>query len=336
MSANSPVTKRSSGAPTVTTLKVFNPFILERALPFAAPGFTLLAPGPFEVSFAQARMGDGWLAVGDTKPPLLTRMSCPLDFRLLGFVLDARGEGRIDGQPLLPGMCIFATAGAEIYCRTAERTKWAILYIPQDQAPWTDPHQDTAGRPGDVEASRLFQPKEPHAARLFHQIEKLWTLSLAGMATEDGISQMTQIRDEFFAAWADAVIDELPARRRLRFEHNRLLRMADEYLRSHGKRSVTMGGLSQATGAGEGALRRAFEDILGLPPISYLRLLRLNGIHQELMDASPEEATVNSLRSDWGFKDRAHFARSYAELFGESPEETLRQRRAACQTQPLQ
>jgi hypothetical protein len=93
----------------VTTLKVFNPEILERALPFAAPDFTLLAPGPFAVSFAQARMGDGWLTVGDTKPPILTRMSRPGDFCLLGFVLDARGEGRINGQPLHQGMCMFAT-----------------------------------------------------------------------------------------------------------------------------------------------------------------------------------------------------------------------------------
>ena len=59
MSATRSATKSSSGAPTVTTLKVFNPEILERALPFAAPDFTLLAPGPFAVSFAQARMGDG-------------------------------------------------------------------------------------------------------------------------------------------------------------------------------------------------------------------------------------------------------------------------------------
>ncbi|MCU0573686.1 MAG: helix-turn-helix domain-containing protein [Syntrophobacteraceae bacterium] len=317
-------------------MKSFNPDILERALPFAAPDFTLLAPGPFVVLFAQARMGDGWLAVGDTKPPMLTRMSCPGDFCLLGFVLDARGEGRINGHSLLPGMCMFATAGAEIYCRTAEHTKWAILYIPQDQAPSMGPHQDTADRPGDVEALRLFQPGEPHAGRLFHQIQKLWTLSLAGIATEDGISQMAQIRGDFFAAWANAATDVSPARRRVLFERNRLLRKADEYLRSHGKRSITMRELSRATGAGEGALRRAFEDILGLPPVSYLRLLRLNGIHQELMDASPEQATVESLRSAWGFKDRAKFARSYAALFGESPEETLRQRRAACPTQPLQ
>lgn len=230
---------------------------------------------------------------------------------------------------------MFATSRAEIYCRTAECTKWAILYIPQDQVPSTGPHQDAAGRPGDVETCRLFLPREPHAGPLFLRVQKLWTLSLAGMTADDGISQMAQIRDEFFAAWVDATSNVDPAGRRIRSDLNGLLRRADEILRRHAKKPVTVRELGQAAGAGEGALRRAFKDIIGLPPASYLRLLRLNGIHQELMDASPEEATVESLRSAWGFKDRAEFARSYVEFFGESPEETLRKRRAACPTQPL-
>jgi AraC family ethanolamine operon transcriptional activator len=155
------------------------------------------------------------------------------------------------------------------------------------------------------------------------------------MTVDDGISQMAQIVDEFFAAWVDAASNVDPAGRRMRSDRNGLLRKADEVLPRHAKKPITLRELSQAAGAGEGALRRAFKDIIGLPPASYLLLLRLNGIHQEWMDASPEEATVASLRSAWGFKDRAEFARSYAEFFGESPEETLRKRRAACLTQPL-
>lgn len=327
MSAVGHADKRSSGTLTVTTLKSFDPKVLGWALPFAAPDFVLLAPAPFAVSFAGARFGDCWLTVGDTQPPLLTRMSCPRDFFLLGFLLDAQGEGCLNGQPLLPGMCMLAAAGAELYCRTAERTRWAILYIPAGRTPSRMPGLDATAFAIGRKVLRLFQPEEPNATRLFQHIQGLWTLSLGGITVEDGIHRIHRIMDDFFAAYAQAGIGDSPDMTRARSERYHLVRKADAYLRVHGKRRITLSELSRAAGTSEGALRRAFEHILGLPPIYYAHLIRLNGIHQELIEANPEEATVESLRSSWGFSNGVRLAKSYAELFGENPEATLHKKR---------
>jgi AraC family ethanolamine operon transcriptional activator len=333
MNTMNTVEDRSSiSSPTVTTLNIFNPDVLGRALPFGAPDFTLLAPGSFAASFAQTRLGDGWLSVGDTTPPIITRMMCPEEFCLLGFLLDAKGEGRINGQPASPGTCMFAPAGARIYYRTAFNTKWAALYVPRDKAACTHSPPDTLkprGSHGDLE---LFRPGRPEGRRLFHRVGRLWTRTLAGIATTNGAAEMTQLENDFFAAWTSAKYDESPSMSQARFNRYELLMKADEFLRANVKRPVSMSELTKATEAGEGALRYAFMDILALTPKSYSDILRLNGIHRDLMEATPEETTEESMRRAWSYGESSLFSRSYEELFGETPAETLHRWRRVCPT----
>jgi AraC family ethanolamine operon transcriptional activator len=333
MNAMKTVKDRSSASPTVITLNIFNPDVLGRALPFGEPEFTLLAPGSFAASFAQTRLGDGWLSVGDTTPPIITRMLCPQDFCLLGFLLDAKGEGRINGQPARPGMCIFAPPGARIYYRTALSTKWAALYIPRDKSTCIHRHPDTMKPRASLDGLELFRPGGPEGRRLFLHIGKLWTRTLAGIATMNGTTEITQLENDFLAAWSATRFDDSNAMSLARSKRFELLRNADDYLRANLKRSVSMRDLMEATGASEGALRYAFVDMLGLTPKSYFDILRLNGIHRELMEATPDETTEESLRLAWGYKESDRFSRAYEALFGEPPAETLHRRRSLCPTQ---
>ncbi len=332
MSAMKTAKDRSSTSPTVTTLNIFNPEVLGRALPFGSPDFMLLAPGSFAASFAQTRLGDAWLSVGDTTPPIITRMLCPDDYCLLGFLLDARGEGRLNGQPASPGRCLFAPPGATIYYRTAFSTKWAVVYVPRHGQTCTCRLPDTLKPRGPLGDLELFQPSGPEGRRLFNRIEKLWTRTLAGIATENGATEIAQLENDFIAAWGAAKFDGSPTMSAARFKRYELLQKADEYLRSNVKRSIPMRELTKITGASGGAVRYAFLDILGMTPKSYFDVLRLNGIHQDLMEATPDETTEESLRRAWGYRDPIRFSSSYEELFGETPGETLHRWRKVCPT----
>jgi AraC family ethanolamine operon transcriptional activator len=182
---------------------------------------------------------------------------------------------------------------------------------------------------GDLE---LFQPSGPEGRRLFNRIEKLWTRTLAGIATENGATEIAQLENDFIAAWGAAKFDGSPTMSAARFKRYELLQKADEYLRSNVKRSIPMRELTKITGASGGAVRYAFLDILGMTPKSYFDVLRLNGIHQDLMEATPDETTEESLRRAWGYRDPIRFSSSYEELFGETPGETLHRWRKVCPT----
>jgi AraC-like DNA-binding protein len=56
----------------------------------------------------------------------------------------------------------------------------------------------------------------------------------------------------------------------------------------------------------------------------YLREVRLNRVHDELLSAAPDDVTVSVVASRWGFLHHGRFAEAYRRKFGCSPSATLR------------
>jgi AraC family ethanolamine operon transcriptional activator len=82
--------------------------------------------------------------------------------------------------------------------------------------------------------------------------------------------------------------------------------------------------LCERIGASERTLRHAFQRRFGVPTVTYLRSLRLNGARRELRDADPSLETVTRVAQRWNFRNAGDFAAHYTRLFGERPSETLR------------
>jgi transcriptional regulator GlxA family with amidase domain len=74
---------------------------------------------------------------------------------------------------------------------------------------------------------------------------------------------------------------------------------------------------------GPRALREGFLRHVGWPPLTYLRRVRLERVH-ELRDGSPDETSVTETASRWGFGDSDRFAEVYLRIYGRTPAETLR------------
>lgn len=84
--------------------------------------------------------------------------------------------------------------------------------------------------------------------------------------------------------------------------------------------------LCAATGVSERTLQYAFRTYVGMSPMTYLRLLRLNRVRDVLADASPGTTSVTAIAMDHGFLHLGRFARDYKRLFDQSPSATLGQR----------
>jgi AraC family ethanolamine operon transcriptional activator len=71
------------------------------------------------------------------------------------------------------------------------------------------------------------------------------------------------------------------------------------------------------------SLHRAFFDVLGLGPVTFLRHKRLCAIHSILRDSAPADVTVAEVAMQQGFIELGRFSHYYHSLFGEYPSQTL-------------
>jgi AraC-like DNA-binding protein len=105
-----------------------------------------------------------------------------------------------------------------------------------------------------------------------------------------------------------------------------VVKQAIDLMRGHPETVWTTAEVSRATGVSARALQKAFVKAGELPPMTYLRQLRLHRVRAELTDASQTRspAAVTAVASRWGFVHLGRFAQQYRQLFGETPSETLR------------
>ena len=73
----------------------------------------------------------------------------------------------------------------------------------------------------------------------------------------------------------------------------------------------------------EKTLQNGFKSLFGFTPKLFLRQLKLNHVHHDLLEASPDTTYVSKIAHKWGFRHMGHFSQYYTELFKENPSITL-------------
>ena len=103
----------------------------------------------------------------------------------------------------------------------------------------------------------------------------------------------------------------------------RLVHNVEDYLAAAESRPVHVSELCAAFRVSRRGLHRAFHDVFGIGPVTFLRHKRLCAIHCALRDSSPGKTTVSATALQQGFVELGRFSQYYRALFGEYPSETL-------------
>ncbi|MCD2196271.1 helix-turn-helix transcriptional regulator [Actinomycetospora endophytica] len=104
-----------------------------------------------------------------------------------------------------------------------------------------------------------------------------------------------------------------------------MVRRAVAFIDEHARREISVEEIAEAAGASRRALEYAFQKHLGQTPSAYLREVRLEGAHRDLVDAdSTNGATVASVAAQWMFNHPGRFSVEYRATYGNSPSHTLR------------
>ncbi len=102
-----------------------------------------------------------------------------------------------------------------------------------------------------------------------------------------------------------------------------LVREIESYLVNNLEQPITLKELCEQFYTTKSPLIYAFQEILGMSPLAYLKLLRLHAMRRVLKSADPG-TTIVSLMHKFGFWHPGRFSLDYKKLFEESPSETLK------------
>ncbi|MGI6870873.1 AraC family transcriptional regulator [Amycolatopsis sp. 3B14] len=99
----------------------------------------------------------------------------------------------------------------------------------------------------------------------------------------------------------------------------RAVRQAVEFIRSHPEKHISAASLARAAGVSVRSLQESFRQELNLSPMQYLRMVRLDRVHDDLVAARDlAGAKVMPIATRWGFTHMSRFATAYRKRFGET------------------
>lgn len=105
----------------------------------------------------------------------------------------------------------------------------------------------------------------------------------------------------------------------------RMVDRARDYVMANLDAPPTILELCNIVGASRRKLQYCFQETLGMSPVSYLRMMRLNAAHRDLLEVGCH-SSIQNIAAKWGFLHFGRFSSEYRALFGELPSETLKRK----------
>jgi AraC-like DNA-binding protein len=126
---------------------------------------------------------------------------------------------------------------------------------------------------------------------------------------------------------AEAVLRTFPStrldsRRRVPSDHATpaVVRRAVEFIDANAQRELTMSDIAAAAGLGPRGLHAAFLRHQDSTPTAYVRRVRLDRAHRELVDTDPADRdTVPAVAARWGFPRPSAFVAAHQQVYGGPP-----------------
>ncbi|WP_328502465.1 AraC family transcriptional regulator [Streptomyces sp. NBC_00457] len=173
----------------------------------------------------------------------------------------------------------------------------------------------------------LGGPVSPEAGRTWAGISETVRREVLG----DGIArtnplvaaQLTQTAAGLLVATQRLITPGVDARRTGTVSHA-AVRRAMTLVEEEPDRPHTLADLARRARVSPRALQEAFRRHLETTPLGYLRQVRLERAHQDLMAAARDgSATVSEIAYRWGFGNLGRFAAQYRQRYGHPPSRTL-------------
>ncbi len=160
-----------------------------------------------------------------------------------------------------------------------------------------------------------------------------WTALLRLLLTEARGADGLLSRPEIARRWQNLLVGGLALTVEHPYSHEpaarrpRTVKRTLDAMHADPAHPYTAGELAAIAGVGVRVLQESFKQHVGVSPMTYLRRLRLDGVHADLSAGDPWQVSVSEVAMRWGFTHLGRFAGAYRARFGVPPSHTLRRRR---------
>jgi len=177
----------------------------------------------------------------------------------------------------------------------------------------------------------VIEPAEDKRHELIAQFEQAATILRADANVRRSSAAKSVMQDDLLAAFFETLAPGTASSPITAPSHaSALVRQAEELaaelVTKADGRLLCVGDLCVACDVPRRTLNHAFQQVLGMGPVTYLRRLRLNQVRRSLeySRANGDAKSVTEIALDHGFWHLGRFSSQYRELFGESPRERAR------------
>lgn len=141
-------------------------------------------------------------------------------------------------------------------------------------------------------------------------------------------SVLQRIRDDMLVAFLDALPWETDTSHlKSVASRRRIVNRAREMMLERTYNPPSLLEVCSHVGASHRKLNYCFQEILGMSPARYLRVLRLNGVRRQLRSELDLRVGVQDVAALWGFWHLGQFSADYKRQFAELPSHTLKSSR---------
>jgi AraC family transcriptional regulator, ethanolamine operon transcriptional activator len=279
--------------------------------------FTQLEAGDLEIRFKSTAVGRCLVYESSSNIPMICTGTRTPDLVTISPISAKCEQGKYRGRQLKADQVLVMDPGGDAFQQIAANHQQTAVSIPVELLDRIA-RAEYGFEEGRHWKWRVATPTHRHSYNLSQTIDSI----VSGQA-HDFVGANAEVRfaEMIFATVRDrSQANPEPSRH---LNRRVIVRNAEELIRANLCNPPSILELCEFTGAGRRALFYAFDELIGLSPIAYLKAARLQEARERIM-ASDQQHGVQLVARNLNFGHLGQFSIDYAKHFGESPSQTFK------------
>jgi len=288
----------------------------------ARVNLTITGAGDFKARVTRLKLGQLQIHRHYESLPRIAYISLPPRPIFLSFPIGS-APLIFDGFALRSGDMVWHSRSERVHQRLSGESQWGLISLWPEQL--ADCSKALIGRPITWSpTSRILRSSRAEAARFQRLFRQACHIAESGKTLIDRPEVATALEQDMLHAIIHYLTgNEADGNPKTRHHHAAVMVRFEEALSKRIDDKLTMPALCADVGVPERTLRMCCAEFLGVSPMRYLLLRRLNKARSALRRADPSTMSVAEVARNHQFLELGRFAVTYRTTFGESPSVTL-------------
>lgn len=303
----------------------FDPYAMAAAVRGSSTELVLTSKGDFHGSITTIDLHRLLMLRATLSVPAIVRTAITSGRATIMFLSDRQqGPFGYGSQEMSPGEILSYGQDANDHFRSGPNLRCAAMSLTPDDLAAAG--EAIAGREIAVPSgNRIVWPQQASMSRLMVLHEAVRRLAEAAPAMLSRPAVAAALEGELVHAMVRCLVEPIAAGEGGdTTRHARIIGRFEDYLASRRYEPVYLAEICAAIGVSERTLRAFCQEHLGVGPVRYLWLRRMNLAHRALLRAEADKTSVTEIATDHGFWELGRFSVEYRALFDEAPSATLR------------